>query len=200
MNLDKKIRLATVTDAEALMEIYAPFVRDTVVSFEYNVPTVSEFSDRIVNTLEKLPWLICEINGDTTGYAYAGEHRKRAAYQWSVDFSVYVKPQYHRSGIATALYTCLYELLKLQGYYNAYAGVALPNIKSEGFHEAFGFSPIGIYHHVGYKLGGWHDVKWFELAITEPSIVPVNPKTISEIKDTHEFDAIIEKGLQKLML
>jgi L-amino acid N-acyltransferase YncA len=196
MSINKKIRLAKEHDSEALLEIYGPFIKNTAVTFEYEVPTDIEFGKRIKSVLERHPWLVCEIDGEVIGYAYASKHRERAAYQWSVDVTVYIRPEYHRKCIATALYTALTGLLKLQGYYNAYAGIALPNVKSVGFHESFGFKPIGIYHNVGYKLDKWHDVGWFALNISECSKPPEPPKTINQIKDTKEYEQIVENAVQ----
>lgn len=133
------------------------------------------------NISENFPWLVCEIDGENVGYAYASKHRERAAYQWSVDVTVYVNPKFHRNHIATALYTALFGLLNLLGYYNAYAGVSLPNDKSEGFHESFGFKPVGVFHNAGYKHEKWLDVKWFELPILENSQIPGSPKAIKDI-------------------
>jgi len=155
----KKIRLVTQEDSDAILKIYLPFITDTVVTFEYKVPTLTEFKERMADIQKNYPWLVCEINNRITGYAYASRFREREAYKWSVDFSVYVDPEYHGKGIGKALYFALSELLKLQGYYNAYAGVTLPNVKSEGLHESFGFKAVGVYHKVGYKFDRWHDVK-----------------------------------------
>jgi phosphinothricin acetyltransferase len=194
MNHTTVIRLAAGKDSARLLEIYGPFVKNTAVSFEYAVPDEAEFARRIDTTLEKLPWLVCGIGGYIAGYAYASMHKARAAYQWSVDTSVYVDPRYHGKHIGTALYTALFELLRVQGYYNAYAGITLPNAKSEGLHASFGFVPIGIFHHVGYKLGAWHDVKRFELALAELPEEPERPKTIDEIKGTGVFSKVIENA------
>lgn len=194
MLMNKKIRLATEADSTSVLEIYAPFVKDTVISFEYEVPTVSEFSKRMDNIQKKYPWLICEVNDNIVGYAYASQFNGRAAYDWSVDFSIYIKPEYHKKKIGKALYTALSQLLRLQGYCNAYAGVTLPNIKSESLHESFGFKPVGVYHNVGFKFGNWYDVKWFELEIQEHFKIPINPKTINEIKNTPGFYAILQKA------
>jgi len=194
MPVSKKIRLATEEDGASLLEIYSGFITDTAITFEVEVPSVSEFRKRISNILEKFPWLVCEIDGETVGYAYASKHRERAAYQWAVDLSIYIKPEYHRKHIATALYTALMELLKMQGFYNAYAGVTLPNVKSERFHEFFGFKPVGVYHKVGYKLGEWRDVKWFELELADHSGIPAPTKSIDEIKGSERFRNILENA------
>ncbi|MGE5630561.1 MAG: N-acetyltransferase family protein [Caulobacteraceae bacterium] len=190
-----KIRLAKEQDSASLLEIYGPYIKDTSVSFEYEVPSVSEFAKRIQGVTEKYPWLVCEYDREIVGYAYASKHRERAAYQWSVDVSVYINPNYHRMHIATALYTALTELLKLQGYYNAYAGITSPNAKSEGFHQSFGFEPIAVYHNVGYKFDIWHDVRWFELALSEYSKKPEAPKAITELTGTKQYEEIIENAV-----
>jgi phosphinothricin acetyltransferase len=151
------------------------------------------------NIQRKYPWLVCEINGSIVGYAYASRYSEREAYNWSVDFSVYINPHYHGRKIGKALYSCLFEILKLQGYYNAYAGVTVPNIKSESLHEAFGFKSIGVYKNVGYKFGKWHDVKWLGLEIAEHIQSPIAPKPINEISNTSEFRTIIQKAEQIIM-
>ncbi len=194
MNHSVLIRLATAYDSARLLEIYGPYVLSTAISFEYAVPEEAEFAKRIDTTLEKLPWLVCEIDGEIVGYAYASMHKARAAYQWSVDASVYIDPKHHGKRIGTALYAALFELLRVQGYYNAYAGITQPNAKSEGLHASFGFIPIGIFHHVGYKLGAWHDVKRFELALAGLPEKPVKPKLIADIKGMEAFSKIMENA------
>jgi phosphinothricin acetyltransferase len=100
----------------------------------------------------------------------------------------------HRRGIGTALYISLFEILALQGLRNAYAGITLPNPGSEGLHRAFGFTLVGVYRHVGYKMGSWHDVAWFERPISDAVIDPSEPVTFQEIRDTHEVAAAFDKG------
>lgn len=196
----RNIRLATEGDSASILKIYAPYITDTVVTFEYQVPTEGEFKERIANIQKKYPWLVCEIDGSVVGYAYASRFREREAYKWSVGFSVYVDPGYHRKNIGKALYFALFQTLKLQGFYNAYAGVTIPNIKSEGLHESVGFKEIGIYQNVGYKFGSWHDVKWYSLKINEHSPSPGDPKFIGEISGTDEFKKIIEKAEQMIKM
>ena len=129
------IRLATKTDADQIQRIYAPFCHDDCpVSFEYEPPTVEEMGRRVAKVLERLPWLVCDSAGEVLGYVYAGVHKERAAYQWSVDVSAYVADGRRGSGIGRALYTSLFALLKFQGYVNAYAGTTLPNPASVGLH------------------------------------------------------------------
>ncbi|MGE5616983.1 MAG: arsinothricin resistance N-acetyltransferase ArsN1 family B, partial [Bacillota bacterium] len=155
------IRLATPDDAAAVAAIYAPNVTDAVISFEYVPPDVAEMRRRIEKVLAQFPWLVWEEGGIVGGYVYASAHRERAAYQWSTDVSAYVHPDFRRRGVAKALYRTLFEILRVQGYQNAYAGITLPNAPSVALHEAVGFTAVGVYRHVGFKKGRWHDVGWW---------------------------------------
>jgi phosphinothricin acetyltransferase len=169
------IRPAAPRDADGILAIYAPIVRATAISFEGEPPTPQQMAQRIGSTLEHLPWLVYERQGDILGYVYASQHRARLAYQWSVDVSVYIQAQARRLGVGRALYTSLFKLLTLQGFYNCYAGITLPNPGSIGLHEALGFQPVGIYRRVGYKLGAWHDVGWWYLALRPATDAPEPP-------------------------
>lgn len=176
MNSD--VRLATEDDAEAVQSIYAPIVRDTAISFETEPPSVAEIRQRIVSTLERLPWIVYDSNGRVRGYAYASPFRARAAYQWSVEVSVYVEPGSHRSGVGRALYVSLLERLRDQGYFNAYAGMTLPNPASAGLHRALGFEPVGVFRNAGFKFGAWHDVGWYQLSLAPPAANPPRPRGV----------------------
>jgi phosphinothricin acetyltransferase len=136
------IRLATEDDAVQIAEIYAPFCRETPISFETEPPAAGEMRERIARTVKSYPWLVCDDGGQILGYAYASRHRERAAYRWSVDVSVYVREGRRRTGLGRALYTSLFALLRLQGFQNALAGATLPNSGSVGLHEAMGFEPV----------------------------------------------------------
>jgi L-amino acid N-acyltransferase YncA len=192
------IRLAEERDAEVIQRIYAPFVLHTAVSFEIEPPSVDEMRSRIVKTLTRLPWLVCERNGKVIGYVYASPHRERPGYAWSVDVAVYIDEEHRRHGIGRALYTSLFQILRLQGFYNAYAGVALPNSGSVGLHEAMGFEPVGVYRAVGYKLGQWHDVGWWQLALQAPSATPAAPIDIGPVAAGVGWDGAIRSGLALL--
>ena len=163
------VRTARVEDAEAIAAIYAPVVEQTTISFELAPPTVDEMRQRIVATLQRLPWLVSlDAAGQVNGYVYAGRHRERAAYQWSVDTSVYVGADARGQGVGRRLYQALLDELQSLGYANAFAGIALPNEGSVGLHEAVGFTPIGVYRRVGYKFGAWHDVGWWQRPLRAP--------------------------------
>jgi L-amino acid N-acyltransferase YncA len=194
----RSIRLAAERDAEQVAAIYAPNVTGSIISFESEPPDAHETRRRIGATLERYPWLVCEHQGRVLGYAYAGAHRSRAAYQWSVDVSAYVHGEWHRKGIGRALYASLFAVLGLQGFYNAYAGIALPNPGSVGLHEAVGFRPVGVYQKVGYKMGAWHDVGWWHLALRERVADPAAPADLPSVQGLWEWDAALAKGLPLL--
>lgn len=174
------IRLANATDAAAVLAIYAPIVRDTAISFELVPPSVDEMLERIETTLTQFPWLVAEHDHDFLGYAYASQHRERAAYQWSVDVSVYVNEAARGKGVARALYSSLLRILAELSYCTAFAGIALPNVASVGFHEAMDFTPVGVYRNVGYKLGKWHDVGWWQRPLREYGADPTPPQSLRE--------------------
>ncbi len=197
--MDTILRLAEPADAAGILAIYEPIIRETAISFELEPPDEEEMRRRIESTLERRPWLVCTAGGAVAGYAYAAAHRERPAYQWSVETSVYVHTDYRRHGVAHGLYTALLAALRVQGFYNALAGVALPNPASVGFHEALGFQPVGVYRAVGHKLGAWHDVAWFQLALREDRGGPVNPPCrTAELVTTPEWHAALQAGLSRL--
>jgi len=160
------IRVATEQDAGAVATIYAPYVRDTVISFEDIPPSPEEMRQRILKTLATHPFLVFEDTERVVAYAYASPHKERAAYRWSADVAIYASPEVHRRGVGRALYTSLFEILERQGFHSAFAGVTLPNEKSVGLHEAMGFQAIGIYRQAGFKFGAWRDVGWWGRSIS----------------------------------
>jgi phosphinothricin acetyltransferase len=171
----EKIRFSTADDAAEVHAIYAPFVRDTVISFELEPPSVDEMRARVAATLATHPWLVLERDGGVAGYAYASPHRERLAYQWAADVSCYVHPDFQRRGIGRALYLALFRVLRAQGLCNAYAGIALPNAASVGLHEHVGFVPVGVFRGVGFKLDRWHDVGWWGCRLQELPGAPAPP-------------------------
>ena len=162
---DITLRNATPSDVAGVLQIYRPFVESTAVSFERVTPSDREMAERIAAAAEECAWLVAESNGRVVGYAYAGRHRSRDAYRYSVETSVYVGPDDRRSGIACALYSELFERLRSRGYASAYAGITVPNDASVAFHESFGFEVIGVFPRVGRKFGAWHDVLWMYRAV-----------------------------------
>ncbi|MPZ54605.1 MAG: GNAT family N-acetyltransferase [Acidimicrobiia bacterium] len=174
-----EIRLATPNDGAVIAEIYRPFVEGTAISFETTPPDAAEMSHRISTGMATHPWLVAESEADIIGYAYAQPHRIRPAYQWSVDVSVYVTSGQRRSGVATTLYDVLLESLKSLGFRMAFAGIALPNDASIGFHRRLGFELVGTYPSVGYKLGEWRDVTWLSRKLGDTTMPPDPPIRLS---------------------
>jgi len=169
------IRVASASDAAAIASIYAPIVSETTISFEIEPPTPEGMAERIVRTVAMYPWLVADRDGRVVGYAYSSQHRERAAYRWSVDVSAYVSADFRRSGIGRALYKRLFSILRAQKFRSAFAGITLPNDASVGLHEAMGFTPLGIYKEVGFKLGQWRDVGWWQLALSGDAGQPDEP-------------------------
>jgi L-amino acid N-acyltransferase YncA len=159
-------------DAAACAAIYAPYVRESVISFELEPPSEDELAQRIERYSRSHAWLVAEDRDEVVGFAYACPHRERAAYRWAADVSVYVDRDHRRRGIGGQLYAALLALLKRQGLYVACAGITLPNDASVGIHESFGFKPVGVYRAIGFKAGSWWDVGWWQLALREPGDGP----------------------------
>ncbi len=185
------IRIATEDDARDIAEIYAPFCRATPVSFETEPPTIDEMRRRIAKTLKSYPWLVCDDDGLVLGYAYASQHRERAAYRWSVDVSVYVRQGHRRNGLGRAFYTSLLELLRLQGFHNALAGATLPNPGSVALHEGMGFEPVGTYRDIGFKCDAWHDVRWWQLRLRGPEASPAEPLDLKRASELPGWGAAL---------
>jgi L-amino acid N-acyltransferase YncA len=185
--LQTTIRSAQGSDASAIASVYAPYVRDTAVTFETEPPTAEIMKRRIITTLETHPWLVAEYGGETVGFAYAGKHRERAAYRWSVDVTVYVDGAMRHSGVGRALYVSLLEVLRRQGFRSAFAEIVLPNPGSVRLHETAGFKPIGVHNDVGFKLGSWHDIGYWRLGLAEDSAPHGEPIPFAVFRETSAF-------------
>lgn len=181
-------RMATKDDASELLAIYAPYVKNTTVSFEETVPTLKEFTQRITEALIRHPYIVCLIEDKIVGYAYGHSYRSRSSYRWGAELSVYVSNDCQDSGVGVALYSALIATLRLQGYQTAYGIVIMPNLPSQRLHEHLGFSAKGIITNAGYKLGSWHDIVTYEKHIgTFPEkpleVVPVNELDAWDIRE-----------------
>ena len=163
-----RIRLATASDAGAVRAIYAPAIDGSAISFEVTVPSEEEMASRIVDRQPAYPWLVAEGAGKVLGYAYGGRYAPRAAYEWSVETSVYLAQDRLRRGGGRMLYAELLARLRRRGFRRAYAGITQPNEASNALHASFGFQPAGHYRRVGWKLGAWHDVLWWQLDLLDP--------------------------------
>ena len=160
-----EIRIAVAEDANQILEIYAPVVENTAISFELSVPSVREISNRIESYAKSHEWLVAESSGSVLGYAYATPHRPRDAYRHSVETSVYIRDNSRERGLGKILYKELFKKLKDKEFHCAYAGIALPNPASEALHQSVGFKPIGVFEEIGFKYDKWHDVSWWQRRI-----------------------------------
>jgi phosphinothricin acetyltransferase len=169
------IRTATTNDAAACAQIYAPYVTDSVISFEAVPPTHAEMATRIAAALERYAWLVAEDDGRVVGYAYAHAFAERAAYRWACETSIYLELGRRRTGAGRLLYEALFRQLAQRGYRWAMAGMTIPNDATSALHAALGFTPVGVYRQVGWKNGSWHDVAWAQKAILAVSDPPDEP-------------------------
>ena len=167
------MRIAVAADAPAIEAIYAPVVRDSTISFEWDPPSAAEIAGRIERTrTDNYPWLVAEIDGSIASYAYASRFRTRAAYDWTVEVSVYVDRAHQRSGVGRLLYGELLRVLERQGYRSAYGVMTLPNAPSEALHRALGFTEVGRFQRVGWKFGAWYDVAVWHIALGDGDAAP----------------------------
>ncbi len=189
-----KIRWGLECDCDAIAAIYAPYVTDSVVSFEEVAPDGEEMWKRMQKSFEKHAWLVCECEGAVAGFAYAGVHRQRKAYQWVAETSIYVHEDHRKEGVATALYNALHEVLREQGYVLTYAGMTLPNIPSKGFHENFGYEPFAVYENSGFKFGQWHSTGWWRRPLCDLPAQPQEIKTIRQL-DQRWVDRVFSEAV-----
>jgi phosphinothricin acetyltransferase len=177
-----EIRAATTADAGACAAIYAPYVTDTVISFETVPPPAGEMAERIASANRTHAWIVAadegeaEREGGVFGYAYGGPFASRPAYRFSSEVSIYVEPGRRRSGAGRRLYEALFARLAERGFRGVAAGMTLPNEASEGFHRALGFEPVGTYRRIGWKHGSWHDVAWMQRRLEAGQDPPAEPR------------------------
>ncbi|MFL6141438.1 MAG: GNAT family N-acetyltransferase [Labedaea sp.] len=169
------IRDAVPADAAACSAIYAPYVRETAISFETEPPSATEMAARVDAAQRGHAWVVFEDGGRVVGYAYGGPFKARLAYRWSCEVSVYLERGRQRRGGGRALYTELFNRLAARGFRIAVAGMTLPNEASVGLHRAMGFEPVGTYRRIGWKHGGWHDVAWVQRTIAGGADPPAEP-------------------------
>lgn len=185
MQTDLTIRMATAADAQEILNIYIPYITDTAITFEYDIPSVSEFADRIRMTLTKYPYLVAIADGRILGYAYASSFKSRAAYDWAVETTIYLSPECQGKGYGKKLYYALEDLLKKQHIINLNACIAYTSIEdphltnaSTLFHEHLGYRKVAHFTKCGYKFGTWYDMIWMEKMLGEH---PAQPEPILAI-------------------
>jgi phosphinothricin acetyltransferase len=174
------VRLATLDDAAACAAIYGPYVEDTSISFELEPPTSEDMAARIARTIARTPWLVVEVDGVVRGYAYGTRHRDRAAYDWTVESTVYVDRAFAGRGIGRSAMTELLEVLRLQGFHLVVAGITQPNPASTGLHVALGFERIGEFRAIGWKEGRWHGVEWYGLELGPRDLPPAPIRPLAD--------------------
>ncbi len=172
----ENIRSVTLHDASAISSIYSHYVEQTPITFEIDVPDEKEMKKRITEYTQKFPWIVGTVNGKVVAYAYATPFKARAAYRWSVESSIYVDKDFHGKGFGEELYVALCERLKAIGVLNIIGGITLPNPASERLHEKMGFKFIGRFPEVGFKMGQWYDVGYWQLTLPKPK-APEEVKT-----------------------
>ena len=185
-----KIRSARCEDAEALVAIYRPYVEETAITFEYEVPSVELFVGRMRKVQEQFPFLVAEVDSELVGYAYVGAFKERAAYDWAVETSIYLKKGKRGLGIGRQLYDALEGILKLQGILNLNACIAYPEVEdayltrgSVAFHERLGFEWVGRFHKCGYKFDTWYDMVWMEKHIGEHHASPIQVRSFEVVQE-----------------
>lgn len=167
------IRPVIKDDVSGILAIYNPFILSSPVTYEEVPLTNEQMWERIQKYTKQFPWLVAiNEDKDVIGYAYASQHRERAAYRWCTDVSVYVKEGDRGKKLGEKLYTELFSILRKQNYHIAYAIISLPNEASVGLHEKMGFTYVGTFHEAGHKLGKWHDVGWWELRLNSSEHPP----------------------------
>lgn len=177
-----KLRTATLDDAAAIAEVYAPYVTASAVSFETEAPSADQIRGRMAECEGRYPWLAAEDEqGRLLGYAYATAFRPRPAYRFAVETSVYLRAEVQGRGLGRRLYEPLLAILERQGYAQAIAAITLPNAASVALHERLGFTPAGQYRQVGWKMGEWHDVGLWQRALAPPRSPPAEPLPLSEV-------------------
>ena len=169
------VRIATVQDVPRILDIYAPYVKNTAISFEYAVPTLEEFTRRFLGITAEFPWLVWEENGTVLGYAYGSRPFERAAYQWCAEASIYLCPEACGKGIGRKLYAALEQRLQAQGYKKVYAIITTANQGSVAFHQAVGYRHTATMPDCGYKFGNWYGTVWMEKQLNSWDTPPGEP-------------------------
>jgi len=191
------IREASLEDASRILEIYAPYIRETTYSFEYEVPTLKEFEVRMEGIMKRYPFLVCEEHGIIVGYAYADTYGIRTAYDWCADASIYVDKEHRKKGIGAYLYRNLFEILKEMHVQNVYAVITGENMNSVAFHEKMGFETFAVYPKSGYKFGKWLDVIWMQIFLGEHENLPQNVVWAPDLPQG-KVDEVLQRNRQRL--
>lgn len=199
MSEETTIRTARISDAEKLLEVYAPYVEKTAITYEYTVPSIEEFAGRIEKTLKNYPYIVAQRGDEILGYAYAGAFIGRAASDWSQEVSIYLKDSAKGMGLGRILYTTLEKIAKLQNVHNLNAAIAYPeqedeylNLNSVRFHSHMGYKIVAKFNKCGYKFGRWYSLVWMEKIIMEHEQVPLPLVPFSQL----DKNALLGVGIE----
>lgn len=176
------IRKIQKEDIQSVLDIYTPYILNTAITYEYEVPSIESFTKRVDNIIKQYPYLVCECNGKVIGYAYASSYHSRTAFNWDCELSIYIDQSFCGKGLGKRLYSVLIDFITNQGYYNAYGVVNYPNQSSERMHEYFGFKNVGIHSNVGYKFNKWHSLVYYLKPLRKFDNPKNFPKKANEIK------------------
>ena len=199
--MNYKIRPVQLSDAEQILKVYAPFITDTCISFEYTVPTLEEFTQRIKGIADEYPYIVLEAEGEIVGYAYAHLYLERVAYSWDVEVTIYLAPQAQGRGLGVVLYDALEKLMALQNIMNLYSCITGDNVHSIEMHRAIGYEFIGTFPKAGFKHDRWLDVVWMAKSIGEKEEAPLPFVRFPEVeageiqKVLREINAVLRKRI-----
>lgn len=187
------IRIATEEDLDQILSIYGPYVQNTTISFEYEIPSMEEFRARFQDITKQFPWLVWEEKGIIAGYSYACAPFTRAAYRWCAEPSIYLRPEYHGKGIGRKLYNALEALLRMQGYRLSYAIITTENTASLAFHRAMGYRHLATFSHCAYKHGKCLGIVWMEKRLFSDEMSSKPPISFSSfVKNRKNFTEILD--------
>ena len=190
--MNYKIRQVQLSDAEQILKVYAPFITDTCISFEYVVPSVEEFPQRIAGISAEYPYIVLEEDDEIVGYAYAHRYLERVAYSWDVEVTIYLAPKVQGKGLGVVLYDALEKLLALQNIKNLYSCITGDNVHSIEMHRSMGYERIGTFPKAGFKHDRWLDVVWMAKTIGEKENAPLAVVPFVEL-DASAVEKLLEE-------
>ena len=195
-----EIRMARKQDVPGILDIYRPFILDTAITFEEEVPSADEMWQRIQSIQNDHPFLVCIIDKQVAGYAYYSPYRSRASYRWAKEISVYINENFYKLGIARALYSTLLDIAREQGLFTMLAIITIPNMPSIHFHEKMGFVKCAEYKNIGFKLGHWQNVGWWQLELFGEDRIPGDIVPFKDVVSSEEYTYIIKNAESTIIL
>lgn len=196
--MSARIRFADpARDAAGILAVYAPYIRETAVTFETEVPALEAFTARVAGICADFPYLVLEADGELAGYAYAHRQAERAAYAWNAELSIYLAGKWRGKGLGAPLYRLLERLLAMQGYVNLYGVITASNRGSIAMHEKLGYRQIGLHERTGWKFGQWHDVAWLHKRVGEGEPGPILPLSALDRTQVEREIAVAQREIEE---